>query len=451
MNGSLSSIIDRRVAKGKSAENRKKFLDRVRQSVRESMPSILNKGSLRDVAKGGGQVKVERKTIQEPSFRFGKGGANEHVLPGNKEFVVGDKIKKPSGSSGRGNGQEGSEDGGGEDSFIVQISREEFLNYLFEDLELPDLVRKELAEVREFKPRSAGFSSTGTPARLSVVRSMKMAHLRRVAMRGSSRQELEQIESRLAELGEEERGDEGCGAGADEAERKELLRRRHELLEHIDHVPFLDSVDLRYRTFVTEEIPVTQATMVCVMDNSGSMGEREKTLARKFFYLLYLFLTKKYESIDLVFIHHTESAKEVSEDEFFSTRESGGTVVSSALKLLSEMIPGRLDPSKTNLYVCQCSDGDNFTSDNAVCSKLLSENLLPAVQYWAYIQIEREGFWSDGMLEVPGTTDTLWRSYWDLAQTNGNFALRRVGGDVDIYPVFRKLFERKDGKSGGRG
>ena len=427
---SLSSIIDRRMSKGKSAENRKKFLDRVRDSVREAMPNILNSGSLKDIAKGGGSVEIKRKTIAEPNFRFGKGGDNEHILPGNKEFVVGDKLKKPQGGQGKGSGG-GAGQGESEDPFIVQISREEFLNYLFEDLELPSLMRKELSEVTETRRRTAGFSTTGTPAKLSIPRSMKMAFQRRLALRGASAQDLEEAEGLLEQ------------ENLEEMERSRILEKIEAIKSKTSKVPFIDTMDMRFRSVVLEEQPITSATMVCIMDNSGSMGQREKTLARKFFYLLYLFLNRKYEKIELVFVHHTDSSKEVTEEEFFNTRESGGTMVSSALELLKGMIPARIDPAKTNIYVCQCSDGDNYASDNAKCVALLGNDLLKKVQYWAYIQIERESYSTGSEDTDDGRADTLWRAYREVGASCGNLAQRHVAGDSDIYPVFRKLFEKK--------
>lgn len=448
----LSSVIDRRASKGKSTENRRKFLERVRESVKEAMPSILNGGSLKDIAKDGGKVAVKKKSVQEPSFRFGKGGQNEHILPGNKEFIVGDKLKKPQGGSG-GGGQQGADSGDGEDPFVVQISRDEFLNFLFEDLELPELVKKDLSEITETRQRNAGYSTTGTPARLAVKRSMKMAHMRRLGMRGAalaeleegmSEEELEAFWRRREELrgaapegGEEDERSGAMGLGLSDEQAQRLMERSA-------RVPFLDTMDLRFRSVVKEEKAITSATMVCIMDNSGSMGEREKTLSRKFFYLLYLFLNRKYERIELIFIHHTDKAREVSEEEFFSTRESGGTVVSSALLELRKMMPGRLDPAKTNVYVCQCSDGDNYTSDNALCQKLLKEELLGATQYWAYIQIDREGSWP----VPPEGSDTLWSAYGEVGESMKNLARRRVGSEKDIYPVFRNLFEKRQSSGG---
>lgn len=424
----LSSVIDRRASKGKSAENRRKFLERVRDNIREAMPNILNSGNLKDIGKNGGSVEIRKKTIQEPSFRFGKGGDNEHVLPGNKEFVAGDKIKKDQGGQGSG-GKKGGLGGEGEDPFVIQISQEEFLNFLFEDLELPDLVRKDLADVTETKPRTAGYSTSGNPSRLALQKSMRMAHQRRIALRGSLGRSLDEALEEPEDETEEEKALRG-----EEAER---------LSVRLKAIPFLDSMDLRYRASVQEEKPLTSAVMVCVMDNSGSMGEREKTLARKFFYLLYLFLSRKYEKIELVFLHHTDSAKEVSEAEFFSIRETGGTKVSSALDLLSSMIPSRLNPSQKNIYVCQCSDGDNYESDNPICEKVLSEKLLDAVQHWAYIQIDPENRWSSGMDDFAAREPTLWDSYQKVSQSKKNLALRHVSQDADIYPVFRKLFEKK--------
>lgn len=435
----LSSIIDRRLSKGKSAENRRKFLERVRESVKEAMPSILNQGAMKEIGQKGGNVKVQRKSIQEPEFHFGSGGDNDHVLPGNKEFVVGERLKKPQGGGGGGSGQgAGAGEGSGEDEFVVQISREEFLNFLFEDLELPDLVRKDLAAASEPKPRTAGFSTTGTPARLSVPRSMRTAHLRRIAMRGALQEEMDKLE--------EERDQ-----AISEEERQRLIEELESRQERSKKIPFLDTMDLRFRSMVMEEKPVTHATMVCVMDNSGSMGEREKTLSRKFFYLLYLFLNRKYEQIELVFIHHTDTAKEVSEEEFFNTRESGGTKVSAALELMKGMIPARIDPFKTNVYVCQCSDGDNYGGDNEKCAKMLSDELMDAVQYWAYIQIEPEHFWETERSQHDHVSpeESLWGAYNSVSAQRKNLALRHVASDADIYPVFRKLFEKRDSASGG--
>lgn len=423
--GTLSSIIDRRQWRGKSADNRKRFLDRVKESVRESMPNILNNGDLKNVGKSGGTVVVKRALIEEPSFVFGEGGNNEHILPGNKEFVPGDRIKKEKSSGGK--GSKGSPSGSGEDSFIVEITREEFLNYFFEDLELPDLVRKDLSDLNEERYKNAGYSTTGTPSRLAVVRSLKMAHLRKIALKGGVVEEKKELEELLAKADPK-----------DEPYYSSLVKRLKELNEKTS-LPFIDPIDLRYRTMSTEQVPITSATMVCIMDNSGSMGQREKTLSRKFFYLLYLFLERRYKHLNLVFISHTESAKEVSEQEFFNTKDSGGTMVSSALNLLSEMMTKKINVNATNVYVCQCSDGDNYSSDNETSLKILRERLLPLVQYWAYIQIEPESFTHSGSNEE----DSLWGTYAKVSNEFKSMQLRHVARDSDIYPVFRNLFERK--------
>lgn len=423
--GTLSSIIDRRQWRGKSADNRRRFLERVRESVRESMPNILNNGDLKSVGKKGGTIVVKRALIEEPSFVFGEGGGNEHILPGNKEFVPGDRIKKEK-SSGTGTGKRAGS-GSGEDAFIVEITREEFLNYFFEDLELPELVRKDLSDLNEVRYKNAGFSTTGTPSRLAVVRSLKMAHLRKIALRGGVNDEKEELEVLLAKADPK-----------DEPYYSSLVKRLSELREK-DSLPFIDPIDLRYRTTSIEQVPITSATMVCIMDNSGSMGQREKTLSRKFFYLLYLFLERRYERLTLIFISHTETAKEVSEQEFFNTRDSGGTMVSSALKLLSELMVKKINVNATNVYVCQCSDGDNYSSDNETSLNLLKEKLLPFVQYWAYIQIEPEGFKEDAGKE----SDSLWGIYEKASKEFKSMELRHVSKDGDIYPVFRNLFEKR--------
>ena len=185
--------------------------------------------------------------------------------------------------------------------------------------------------------------------------------------------------------------------------------------------------------------------MFCLMDVSGSMGEREKDLAKRFFILLHLFLRRRYERIDLVFIRHTHTASVVDEDTFFYSRETGGTVVSTALKEMLKEVKENYSPGEWNIYAAQASDGENFAGDSEYCASLLREQIMPLVQYYAYVEIldERE----IELFANPQVGAALWRSYLGVAADHENFAMKRVGRPNDTYPVFRELFAKKEGAS----
>lgn len=424
-------ILDRRSTKGNASENRQKFLRRVRDVVKSSMQESFKNKSIKDIGKDGHDIVIDSQNIQksldEPHFNYDFGGDETWVLPGNKEFAKGDEIKKPQGGSGKGNGQQGSDDPSkSEDPFVVHITQEEFLNFFFEDLELPDLVKKDLQNIEEHRFKNAGFTQSGPPSKLSVVRSMKQSLMRRMALQSPLKNELHEKENLLK--------------SANDFEKTILAKEIETLEERIKNVPYIDDIDLRFRNVKKETVPNTSATMICIMDNSGSMGEREKTLSRKFFFLLYLFLNKKYKKIDLIFVHHTTEAREVTEEEFFNMRESGGTVVSSALDLTAQIINER-GLSKSNLYICQCSDGDNYgEADNRKCISLLNDGILPFTQYYAYIQIQP----THSMSNNTGAT-SLWNAY-NSGISAKHFAQQLIQEDKDIYQVFRKLFEKKSHK-----
>jgi uncharacterized sporulation protein YeaH/YhbH (DUF444 family) len=200
----------------------------------------------------------------------------------------------------------------------------------------------------------------------------------------------------------------------------------------MDKVAFVDTFDLRYNNRIRVPQPSTQAVMFCLLDVSGSMDQGRKNIAKRFFMLLYLFLTRNYEHIEVVFIRHHTVANEVDEDEFFTSRESGGTVVSSALELMHKIIANRFPSSMWNIYGAQASDGDNWDNDSLHCRELLEQSLLPLVQYFAYIEI------------TEGAAQNLWEEYTKLEAGHvDHFAMRRIATVADIYPVFRDLFKRQ--------
>ncbi|CAH0348969.1 YeaH/YhbH family protein [Aquabacterium sp. CECT 9606] len=424
-------IIDRRLAgKNKSIGNRERFLRRYRDKVRDAVQRAINGRSIRDIEKGE-DIAIPKRDLSEPVFSHGQGGIRDVVHPGNREYVQGDRIERPPGGGGQGSGSgEASDSGEGEDDFVFSLSKEEFMQVFFEDLALPNMVKTALAEIPEWKSQRAGYSSDGTASNLHVVRSMRGALGRRIALGAGVRRELKELEERLAALrAEDESGDDAL-VREHAQEIEEIEARIDHLRARVRGIPFLDPIDLRYRSRIKVPVPTTKAVMFCVMDISGSMDEQRKELSKRFFILLYLFLTRHYDKIELVFIRHHTQAQEVTEDEFFHATETGGTVVSNALVLLDEIITARYPTNEWNLYVAQASDGDNWHHDSARCREILEDKILPLVRYFAYVQVAQ-------------TEQNLWDEYMGLAEMHKQFAMRKVLDASQIYPVFRELFKKE--------
>ena len=416
-------IIDRRTdSKKKSAVNRNRFLRRFKGQIRKAVQDAISKRNIEDIDNGE-KIGIPAKDISEPQFQHGRGGRWSVVQPGNDRFITGDEIERPSGGEG-GGGSKASNEGEGIDDFVFTLSREEFLDIFFDDLALPHLVKTQLARINEYKQIRAGYTQTGVPTNINVVRSLRGATGRRIAVGAPYRKALREAKERLAEL--EARGE---GASAEAFELRQEIAR---LLRKLEGLPFIDTFDLRYNNRIKVPAPSTQAVMFCLMDVSGSMDEEKKQIAKRFFMLLYLFLTRTYEHIELVFIRHHTQAAEVNEEDFFHSRESGGTVVSSALDLMQQVIAERYARGSWNIYGAQASDGDNWDADSPKCRAILDEKILPLLQYYAYIEI--------GGAEP----QNLWHEYTKIKDNHPHhFAMQQIGGMADIYPVFRELFRKK--------
>jgi uncharacterized sporulation protein YeaH/YhbH (DUF444 family) len=421
----LQQIIDRRLAgKNKSIGNRERFLRRHHEQVREAVRRAVDNRGIRDMERGE-DIHIPKKDINEPVFGHGQGGSREMVHPGNREYVTGDQIERPKGGGGQGSGKgQASDSGEGEDDFVFHLTKEEFMQIFFDDLALPRMTQTQLAETPEWKSHRAGFVSDGTPSNLSVVRSMRGAIGRRLAIGAISRGELRELEDDLEEVLARPVSAER------EAERTLIEERIKALRGRLDRIPFLDPIDLRFRNRVKVPVPTTKAVMFCLMDVSGSMDEARKELSKRFFILLYLFLTRHYDKIELVFIRHHTQAQEVDEENFFHARETGGTVVSSALVLMDEIIKARYSPTEWNIYGAQASDGDNWHHDSGRCRELLTDSLLPMCRYFAYVQVAEE-------------EQNLWEEYTRLQEAHPQFAMRKVTQASQIYPVFRELFKKE--------
>lgn len=432
----MPNFIDRRLnPKDKSLSNRQRFLKRVHEEVKRAIRDQVKSDKIADVDAAHG-VPMPRRGADEPSFRPSLGsGDRQYVLPGNQDYSPGDRIPKPEGGAGgSGRGRPGmGEDS--EDDFIFILSRDEVLDLFFEDLELPDMVKLNLKETVIFKPRRVGFTTAGTPTNINVGRTMRNSFGRRVALRRPNDREFEAITDQIEALEKEEK--------LTQPQRRKLasLREELDLLEkRRRRIAYVDPVDVRFNRFEKQPLPNANAVMFCLMDVSASMGEREKDLAKRFFVLLHLFLKRRYERIDMVFIRHTDEAREVDEQTFFYDKQSGGTVVSSALEEMLRIIQDRYPSNIWNIYAAQASDGDNANGDSERCAYLLRESLMKLCQYYAYVEIidERES-------DIFGATDngtSLWRAYRTVHGNIPNFQMTRISKPADIYPVFRKLFAR---------
>lgn len=425
----MTNIIDRRLnPKDKALRNRQKFIQRSREQIKEAVKDAIDGGKITDIESDGNKTRIKVKGISEPTFGIdSKTGDKKYVLPGNKEHIVGDKSPKPKEGNGSGGTKGGL--GEGEDDFEFILNQDEFLDFVFEDLELPDLIKKQIKDMTKVKPKRAGFTNVGNPSQLDVVRSLKNSLGRRIGLGRPNNQEIEELEKELADT-------------TDEEKRKIIIAQIEELKQKQIAIPWLDPFDVRYRNFVPTPQPITQAVMFCVMDVSGSMGQREKDLAKRFFFLLHMFLKRKYNKLDVVFIRHHESASEVDEETFFNSKESGGTVVSTAINLADEIITNRYAINDWNIYVAQISDGDNYSSDNPTLLDSM-RNLLPKLQYFAYIEI----FNMHKMIQQ-GSNSDVWGLYENLANEFNNLKIKNVAEVSDIWPVFKELFTKKVSQNG---
>jgi uncharacterized sporulation protein YeaH/YhbH (DUF444 family) len=429
----VTHFVDRRLnPKGKSLANRQRFLRRARSQIRDAVQKSLKDAAVADIGKER-KIKISTKGTGEPRFRLDPraNGERDFVLPGNKEFMPGDAIDKPKSGQG-GGGKDASDSGEGEDDFEFTMTQDEILDIFFEDLELPNLVRTTLKETPNKKWARAGLSTAGSPTQINLVRTMRNSYGRRLALKRPTLDDIAALEVQLDAAERAEPVDDGRIAALKEQIARATAKRKW--------VGFIDPIDVRFNSFTEQPVPTSQAVMFCLMDVSGSMGEREKDLAKRFYMLLHLFLKRRYKKVDVVFIRHTHDAQEVNEQEFFYSRQSGGTIVSTALDKMLEIQKERYATADWNIYAAQASDGYTQSGDARHCVDMLNQLIMPLCQYYAYIEIldERE-------MEVFASEESgaeLWRAYRTVAEEWSNFATKRIAKPADIFPVFRELFKK---------
>ena len=419
----MANFIDRRLnSKNKSTVNRQRFIRRYKSQIKKSVEQAVNKRGVTDIDSGE-NITITKKDLGEPVFHQGQGGVKDRVHPGNDQYNAGDQIKRPPQGSGQGSGQgEASNSGEGEDDFVFSISKDEYLNLLFEDLELPNLEENQLDKMIDYKTVRSGYCAEGVPSNIDIVKSLQGSIARRIAMTSSKRKSLKELEQELLELQQDKH---------DHVKKISALKKEiKSLQEKIAKVPFIDTFDLRFRNYAKEAVPTSKAVMFCLMDVSGSMDQATKDIAKRFYILLYLFLTRTYQTIDVVYIRHHTQAKEVDEQEFFYSQETGGTIASSALELMIKIMNDRYNPNEWNIYGAQASDGDNWADDSPHCRQLMSKEIMPRSRYFAYIEITQRAH------------QTLWQQYLTVQEQYSHFAMQHIKTVEDIYPVFRELFKK---------
>jgi uncharacterized protein len=416
-------IVDRRPnPSNKSLENRQRFLRRAKAFIQGAVKKSSEGRDIKDVLEGG-EVSIPLDGMSEPRFHR-EGGTRDLVLPGNKKFVEGDIL--PRSSEGGGKSAEPGK-GDSEDALRFVLSRDEFVDLFLDDLELPDLAKRKLAETQTEGLRRAGYATSGSAANISISRTVRLATARRVALRRPRPEVIAQLEATLSECHDERRA--------------ELATELESLKSRLRRIPFIDPIDIRYRRFETTPKRVAQAVMFCLMDVSGSMSEHMKDLAKRFYMLLYVFLTRRYRYVEIVFIRHTDRAEEVDEETFFHDPASGGTLVSSALKAMHEIVRARYRPADWNIYAAQASDGDNPYEDGEVTGRLLCDVILPIIQFFAYLEVSEAGAGAASESE-----SSLWTLYQRLRAEGAPLSMRKVRNRSEIFPVFHELFHRRNNR-----
>jgi uncharacterized sporulation protein YeaH/YhbH (DUF444 family) len=436
-------FVDRRkTGRGKSLNNRQKLLDRIKESIRSAKPEDIDGGSVKGAANSHSSrnlvnpVKIARDALHEPTYHYAPdAGQRDVVLVGNDHWERGDKFPVGGDGDGKGgkNGAGPGEDG--EDDFIVNISRSEFFDVFFEDCELPDLKETAEKELPEAVWKPAGFQKEGNAAQLSVIRSYRNSIGRKRALTVDAREELEELEKEQARL--QALLDENALNASANVKWKMVTARIEELKTKIGAVPIFEKVDLRYRKSEKIQVKSADAVLVMVMDISGSMDEDKKRIARKFFSLQYAFIKRKYPNTDLVFIAHTDSPEEMTEEEFFTTRKSGGTVVSTALALANSIISSRYDADQTNIYMSYASDGDNWEEDNPkVLDELEGKGLMSKLRHAVYAQVGHS--YAAGWGAATGST--LWNVMQSAAKSNPKMHAIKIAEEVEVFASFKKIY-----------
>ena len=368
-------------SRDRSVEDRRRHKELVEKSIKENIGSIISEESIIGQTKNK-KIKIPIKGVKEYYFRYGKNQQNIGAGTGKEE--KGKRVAKAE----------------GEDIYETEITIDEAIHYLFEDLDLPYLEQKKFKEIEsEASSKKWGIQQKGIPPRLSKKHTM-MAKIKR----------------------------EKC-----------LQRAAHELGLEVtnERIPFHED-DLKYFRRKIKMQRDSNAVVICIMDTSGSMGHTKKYLARSFYFLLYQFLKVKYINVEIVFIAHTTTAKEVTEDDFFHRGESGGTYISSGYQKALDVIAEKYPPDSWNIYAFHCSDGDNWGEDNEQAVVLANE-LCDVCNLFGY-----------GEIKISTYTSTIMNKYMEEVKKT-NFSAVRIFKKEDVWKAFMDMLkiEKRTSEDGG--
>ena len=414
----MTWFIDRRLnGKNKSTVNRQRFLRRYKSQIKQSISEAINKRSVTDVDSGE-SVSIPTDDISEPMFHQGRGGLRHRVHPGNEQFVQNDRIERPQGGgggSGSGQGQ-ASQDGEGQDEFVFQILQGSISRSVVRSFTLPNLKQNQQRQLTRYKRKV--LAANGVPANSAWCDPCQnwLARTTTAMTSQGKRRELHALKRiwkpsrrRTTQLLEEERL------------RKEITTPAKIERVHID--------TLIYATRIMKNAPTLQPGGNVLPDGrfwfNGSL--RTKDMAKRFYILLYLFLSRTYKNVEVVYIATIPRRKKWMSMSSSTLQETGGTIVSSALKLMDEVVKERYNPAQWNIYAAQASDGDNWADDSPLCHEILAKKLLPVVRYCSYIEITRRAH------------QTLWREYEAAQSTFDNFAMQHIRDRI-IYRYSANCF-----------
>jgi len=382
----------------RSAGDRQRHRDKLREAIRDNIADIISEESIIGRHKDR-VIKVPIRGIKEYRFVFGDNQSQAGAGEGDTE--PGQVIGK-AGKDGEGSGRAG--DQPGVDYYETDVTLEELIEIMFEDLELPDMERKILREVlSERISKRKGYRKAGVRVHLDRRRTAKARIRRKVAI-GDASSTSQQNHGNASMTSRDANDDE--------------------------RFPFRRE-DLTYKRLVEDTREESNAVVMCIMDTSGSMDSMKKYLARSFFFLLFQFVSTKYQNVELVFVGHHTQAKEVTEEEFFHKGESGGTLISSGYNKALEIIYDRFHPSLWNVYAFHCSDGDNFDSDNGNAIKAAKE-LCEICNLFGYGEIKPLGshYYESSMLDMFRRIEA------------DNFQSVLIERKEDIWPSFKAFLSR---------
>ncbi len=398
------------VGRDRTAEDRRRHRELVEESIKKNLGSIIAEESIIGQSRDK-KIKIPIKGIKEFQFIYGKNKPGVGAGDGNEKR--GDKFGADSGQSGQANGKAGNQEG--EEIYETEITIEEVIRYLFEDMKLPDIDKRKLSNLESKSYRKLGYQRKGIPPKLAKKRSA----IERIKRKQASKRSIRELSGEVQKSAE--------GVNQNVFDNDAISSDKNDT----QRFPFIED-DLRYYRIKEDNKRDYNAVVICIMDVSGSMDQTKKYLARSFYFLLYQFLRLKYANVEVAFVAHTTTAKEVNEKEFFHRGESGGTYISSGYDKAIEIINERYSPSNWNVYAFHCSDGDNWSEDNKRAIES-GKKLCELCNLFGYGEIV-PGYYAMGSTIKNELLNNI---------ASPNFYAISINKKEDVLPALKKLLDKE--------